>query len=208
MYNRSTYTFEELKQSVYKALDEYSVNGSENSLVSGSASDIEKKFISALNRCARRVELCLPKLEKKAELQIISENGGCKCALPEDFGKVKTFDAGFGILKENAGYTVDGNYIYFGNADGNTAVLFYYARVNTFSDETPADEKVNLPDITSDALVFLTAAELCPAEYSETYSKLIYQYKDIALNCYNMTKNEKSRNTFFSSCKKRAGGIF
>lgn len=207
MYNRSTYTFEDLKFGVYKALDEYSVNGSENSFVFGSASDIEKKFISALNRCARRVELCLPLLEKKAELQVISENGKYKCALPGDFGRVKTFDAGYGELKETSGYTVDGNYIYFGNAKGDTAELRYFARVNTFSDETPADEKVNLPDISADALVFLTAAELCPAEYSETYSKLIYQYKDIALNCYNMTKNEKSRNTFFK-LKKRIGGIF
>ncbi len=207
LYNKSTYTFEELKQSVYKALDEYSVNGNETSLSFGNASDIEKKFISALNRCARRVELTLPLLEKTVQLEIIHENGECKCALPQDFGKVRFFDAGSGLLKENTGYTTDENYIYFKGSAQNTAKLSYFARVNRFSDETQADERINLPDVTADALVFLTAAELCPAEYSETYSKLIYAYKDIALNCYNMTENKSCRNTFYAPSNKRLGGL-
>ena len=57
LYNKSTYTFGMLKQGVYKALDEFSVNGYSVSVAKGIASDIEKRIIAALNMCARRVAL-------------------------------------------------------------------------------------------------------------------------------------------------------
>ena len=66
-----------------------------------------------------------------------------------------------------------------------------------FTPDDPSWTPVDLPDITADALCYLTASELCPAEYGELYSKLMYKYRDICLNAYNCESSENGRNTFF-----------
>ena len=81
--------------------------------------------------------------------------------------------------------------------DGGFATLKYKVNPKPFTPDEPSWTPVDLPDITADALCYLTAAELCPAEYGELYSKLMYKYRDICLNYYGCEKKSGERNLFF-----------
>ena len=205
MYNilKSTYTFEDLKTNVFKVMGEFSLNGTENSLVSGYLADAGKRFLSTLNMCLRRVVLSLPLLEKSVELEV--HNG--RIVLPGDCGKIKDVFCCKGKKKlSDNDYSIFGNELVctFFEENENVRVL-YLVVPESFSSETVADTKVELPDITCDALCYLTAAELCSPEYAELYSKLMYKYRDICANFYNCENSSGSRNSFF---KKRPRGIY
>lgn len=204
MFNKSTYTFGVLKQNVYKVLEEFSVNGYGVSLASGVAADIEKRFITAVNMCIRRVVLSFPMLTKDAEIVFSKDDGTVFATLPEDFEKAERLTInGVGEVPASK-YTVSGYKLVCYNANqGDTALLEYSVKINEYSADTHEDEKINLPDISADALVYLTAAELCPTDYSELYSRLMYKYRDLALNCYNAEDTKKSaRNSFYSATRR------
>lgn len=205
MFNilKSTYTFEDLKTNVFKVMGEFSLNGEENSLASGFLADAGKKFLSTLNMCLRRVVLSLPLLEKRIDVE--AHNG--RIVLPDDCGKIKDiFRCGGQKKVMPCDYSVCGNELfctYF--EDGDKICVLYLVVPPSFSSDTVADTEVLLPDITCDALCYLTAAELCSPEYAELYSKLMYKYRDICANFYNCENSSGSRNSFY---KKRPRGIY
>lgn len=208
LYNKSTYTFGMLKQSVYKALDEFSVNGYSVSTAKGIASDIEKRIIAALNMCARRVTLSFPLLIRRTEIIFSGGEKGFSAKLPEDLARVvRLCVCGGGEISDTRYEVWENTLICSGVKDADKAVLEYTVKVNEFTPETEDSEKINLPDISADALIYLTAAELCPADCSELYSKLMFKYRDIALNCYNTDSGRGvSRNKFFAPTATRFRG--
>lgn len=197
-----------LKDSIYKALDEYSENGKCIPLGSGTASDTENKLIQTLNQCLRRVSLSLPLTEKRAALTFkLTENRICS-VLPDDFSSVISLETESGRIISDENYYVNGEYLVCtAFEDGENGFLEYSASAPLFSCDTPADEPVALPDITADALIYLTAAELCSPDYSELYSRLMYKYRDIALNGYNAVSSRHGRNTFYSGKRRLRSAI-
>ena len=197
-----------LKDSIYKALDEYSENGKRIPLGSGTAADTENKLIQTLNQCLRRVSLSLPLTEKRAALTFkLTENRICSL-LPEDFSSAISLESESGRIISGENYYVNGEYLVCtAFDDGENGFLEYSASAPLFSCDTPADEPVALPDITADALIYLTASELCSPDYSELYSRLMYKYRDIALNGYNAVSSRHGRNTFYSG-KRRTRSVF
>lgn len=197
-----------LKDSIYKALDEYSENGERIPLGSGTASDTENKLIQTLNQCLRRVSLSLPLTEKRAALTFkLTENRICS-VLPDDFSSVISLETESGRIISDENYYVNGEYLVCtAFEDGENGFLEYSASAPLFSCDTPADEPVALPDITADALIYLTAAELCSPDYSELYSRLMYKYRDIALNGYNAVSSRHGRNTFYSGKRRLRSAI-
>ena len=197
-----------LKDSIYKALDEYSENGKRIPLGSGTAADTENKLIQTLNQCLRRVSLSLPLTEKRAALTFkLTENRICS-VLPDDFSSAISLESESGRIISGENYYVNGEYLVCtAFDDGENGFLEYSASAPLFSCDTPADEPVALPDITADALIYLTAAELCSPDYSELYSRLMYKYRDIALNGYNAVSSRHGRNTFYSG-KRRTRSAF
>ena len=193
---KSTYTYGMLKDNILKVLGEYSINGNGNSSAGGFLADMEKRLVSTLNICLRRVILSLPLLEKKVELQFLSH----KAELPCDFGEaVNLFVTGIGNISEGA-YRISGNEVECtAVSDGAFAELVYKVNPGVFTPDMRSDAEIALPDITVDALCYLTASELCPAEYAELYSKLMYKYRDICMNYYNCEKPKGGRNSFFAS---------
>lgn len=195
---KSTYTFATLKENILKILGEYTVNGSENSLASGFLADVDKKLISTLNICLRRVVLSLPLLEKTDNLQFCSG----KAVLPDDCHEAKA------LLRDVDGrhlpFEVTGNTIICSSLnDGDCAYIVYRVMPDEFTVDMPSGKAVMLPDITADALCYLTASELAPAEYAELYEKLMYRYRDICHNCYNCDEKQKGRNSFFAQSSRR-----
>lgn len=200
MYNKSTYTFGTLKKSIYKALDEYSLNGKTVTVADGITADIEKRFIASLNMCARRVALSFPYLTNTDE--IVFEKGVADA--PEDCERILCVKTSDGTTVHPAAVKLIDGKIYCDKAENvQKANIVYRVAVNHFTPDTSEDEKIKLPDISADALVYLTAAELCPTEYSELYSKLMFKYRDIALNCYNAEEKPAGRNTFYSGCGRK-----
>ena len=199
---KSTYTYASLKENILKLLGEYSLNGTENSSVSGFMADIEKRYIACLNICLRRVILSLPLLSRSADLQFF----GGKAVLPDDFGSVESlFIAGVGSISENS-FRISGGMLECNCVDdGGFASFIYKVNPRSFTPDEPSWTPVDLPDITADALCYLTAAELCPAEYGELYSKLMYKYRDICLNAYGCDDGGRGRNTFFKGGMRRSG---
>jgi hypothetical protein len=174
----------------------------------GIASDIEKRIIAALNMCARRVALSFPLLIKRAEITFTGIGEGIVATLPQDFAKLHSLKIyRVGNISETRCDIWKNILLCSAAKDGDTAVLEYSVKINEFTPETEDSEKINLPDISCDALIYLTAAELCPADCSELYSKLMFKYRDIALNCYNTdTGRDVSRNTFYGTTAGRLRG--
>ena len=199
-----TYTFALLKESVYKALEEFSLNGEEITRGKGIAADVEKRFIATLNQCARRVMLSFPLLRRSDEIEFTrGEDEMISACQPEGLYEICRLYAKGGAELPMCRVRISGGRIYcdaFG--DGDRAIVEYTVKANEFTPETCADEKITLPDITCDALVYLTAAELCPTEYSELYSRLIYKYNDVALNCYNASPLGSRRNSLFAGGRR------
>ena len=199
MFNKSTYTVGTLKDGVYKALGIYSADGQVLSVMSGVNADIEKKYISVLNMCIRRIALSFPLKEKKGE--VVFEGG--VSLLPDDCLRIN------GIFIEGKGEVSKEKFTVYENRlecsdiiDGTRGFVKYCVMPTEILPDTPCDKKINLPDITVDALIYLTASELCPAEYGELYSKLMFKYRDIALNCYNHDGEKKLRNSLFKASRK------
>ena len=187
--NRQSYTFEALKEAVYKALGAYSVDGKRVSVYLGTAADAETSFLQTLNRCLRRVCASFEK-EPTAACAFL--------ALPEDFFAVHTLSVdGEAVGCER--FTVRDGKLYCPEAAvGDQAVLVYASAPAGFDETTALDAPVGLPDVTCDALVYLTAAELCPQEEGDRYARLVYDYRDLAYNLYNAVPPKKGRNTFFA----------
>lgn len=62
------YTLSRLKSDVFRLLDEYSCNGENTDIYSGSLGDIEKRFISAANFAIRLVSLACDRRKKRIRL--------------------------------------------------------------------------------------------------------------------------------------------
>lgn len=195
---KSTYTFETLKQNILKILGEYSLNGNINSSASGFLADVEKKLVSTLNICLRRVILSMPLLEKTADLQFF----GGKSELPAGCYEVKALYSG--DCGSMLSFDISDNKIVCKSiAEGANGQVVYSLSPRSFTYDMPSDTLVELPDITSDALCYLTASELVPAENGELYSKLMYRYRDIIHNCYDCEGNYGGRNSFFKADIRR-----
>lgn len=198
--NRQSYTFEALKEAVYKALGAYSVDGKRVSVYLGTAADAETSFLQTLNRCLWRVCLSFPLIAKTVSASFEQEpTAACAfLALPEDFFAVHTLSVG-GEAVGCERFTVRDGKLYCPEAAvGDQAVLVYASAPAGFDETTALDAPVGLPDVTCDALVYLTAAELCPQEEGDRYARLVYDYRDLAYNLYNAVPPKKGRNTFFA----------
>ncbi len=194
---QTTYTFGTLKDAVFKALDIFSANGERVSAGFGDAADIDRRFLTALDMSMRRVSMSFPLLEKRTTLLFESGENGASAVLPPDFFKLCTFLDSRCAPKTESVYSADGRLFVPDALAGKTAEILYAYVPTGISDDTPPDTPITLPAITADALVYLTAAELCPVEESERYTRLMYKYRDIALNAYNVAHAFHGCNTFY-----------
>lgn len=154
-----TYTLSEIKDAVFKALDEYSIGGKPADRSSGSLADMNERFVEALNQSIRKVYLSLERRPSVTHLSFTAHELLLECKrerLPH--GEVKTIP-----LPQSAGsfaicYTGDGRITFY---DG---------------EKTPLKE-INLD---SQGGVFCTDKDFVPegAQYAELGSEygLIIEY--------------------------------
>ncbi len=306
-HNTGTYgvTLAELKERIYKALGEHSVNGEQVALTAFEKADMEKSIINAINTSVVRTVQYLPaftritelyfpeikallfkemiKLEEGEQRRFEVEDGSdmavvkiCCCgnariealkgdevlceynASCEKIGEIKTFsfalalekgceiaitalDGGVYIdslycadahglcmgkdaecfpqygttfAKTDADikqisyassngksipvykYSCDNGYVYTSSENTGKTILHYIPMPHAFTEDSGADEKLSLPEITICAIVYLAASELCSYEDADVYNRLTYKYRDIVLNSYDRNKEDR-RNSFY-----------
>ncbi len=201
------YTLDRLREAIIKALGMYTENGERVSTLHGQAADIEKRLLDALNLCARRVCMSFPLLSETQTLSPVAENGKRYVVLPPELFRVQkvelqTVGQVYRLAEDE--YHVQGARLYWQANTAPEAVLLTYTRACPHFDEsTPGETVIPLPAVTVDALMYLTAAELCPVEESERYTRLVYAYRELALNVYNVQAPTHGRNTFYASAHRR-----
>ena len=133
---------------------------------------------------------------------LISPYGYVSAALPEDFGSLEGVEKD-GMALSKAYYSVCEKVI-MTEADKADGVTVYYTPKNLVIDEnTPEDSIINLPDITCLGVIYLAASELCDTGDGELYSRLLYKYRELALNCYDRKYAPKIKNSFYDSATER-----
>ncbi len=95
-------------------------------------------------------------------------------------------------------YSYHNGYVYTSAENAGKTLLHYLPKPLVFTQDSDADEKLCLPEITICAIVYLAASELCSSADADVYNRLSYKYRDIVLNCYDRNKEER-RNSFYSS---------
>lgn len=74
-------------------------------------------------------------------------------------------------------------------------------------DESVGDEsEIYLSPLMADALGYMCAADLCPVNDPELYSRLTYKYREILENLYPRRRNSRVVNKFYGLVRKR--GVF
>lgn len=197
-------TLDAIKESVYKRLGLYTENGERVSLTSGVAADIDRRFLQTLNMCMRRVCMSFPLESSLGGLTVRSENGALRALLPSDVLRllsVRVRRNGEEKQLSPEKYSVLDGFLYLYDEtlrEHDTVNIIYTAFPVELSENASGRTVIALPRITTDALVYLTAAELCPIEDSERYTRLVYAYRDMALNVYNVQMPTHGRNTFYA----------
>lgn len=203
----SGYTLDRLREAILKALGMYTENGERVSTLHGHAADMEERLLDAINLCAHRVCMSFPLLSKTQMLSPVEEKGRIYVALPTDVFRVLTVEVqtrGERRRPSEREYCVQETRLYWkGDTALVTVFLTYTQACPQFDEGTPGDTVIPLPAVTVDALMYLTAAELCPVEEAERYTRLVYAYRDLALNVYNVQTPTHGRNTFYTSAHRR-----
>lgn len=87
-------------------------------------------------------------------------------------------------------------------------VIEYLPYPPCFPDDADDSFEIFLSPVMFDALCYLCASDLCPANDNALYTKLTYKYREILENIYDRHRSYKMRNKFYgviSGCKKAFG---
>ena len=96
----------------------------------------------------------------------------------------------------------------FGSDDlSPSAPMKYIPKTPHTDKDTPEDYEIELPYITLLGAVYLAAAELCRIGNGELYSRLMYKYRDLALNCYDRRYSPRVRNLFYNGADSGIRGV-
>ena len=140
---------------------------------------------------------------ENVEIDAYAPCGWASIELPEDFSECEeVLSCG---LREDKSLVYDGGkYAYFclGNCGaGNTLDIKYRIKPPFITSDTAEDFTLELPDIAIEALICLTAGELCKEGDSVRYTRLIYKYTDL---CEGLRVSEGGgRNSFFKNFRKK-----
>lgn len=116
-----TYTLSEIKDAVFKALDEYSIGGKLADRTSGSLADMDARFTEALNQSIRKVYLSLSRRPLKINLSFTPHELLLECkreSLPH--GEKKRIPLTFGAGSYSVCYTGGGKLSFY---DGEENLL-------------------------------------------------------------------------------------
>lgn len=147
-------TLKELREKVYKVIEEYSPD----STAFTDDSDYEAKF----NTCANVVQNELAKITDKVIKETIEVKKGEEIILSEDLER-------FRLLKKITGvdFDIEDEYVTF-NETG-TAIIYYYQTKKQIKEDSDDNLKLDFDDQTLDCMIYGIASDILRNDVSSNY---------------------------------------
>lgn len=150
-------------------------------------------------------ELCVCEAEGLPESTgAIMPHGVSFSLLPEDFSSAEEYCVS-GKRMPKALFCENDGVVMSRHGDLCEVTLRYIPKTPYIDKDTSEDVQIELPYITLLGAVYLAAAELCRIGNGELYSRLVYKYRDLALNCYDRRYSPRVRNLFYNGSECRTG---
>ncbi len=132
--------------------------------------------------------------------KLIAYRGYSAAELPCDFGSLEGYSVnGKAFCKSS--FIINDGVILCPLGFESSVTVYYTPKCIEIDEKTSESTVIDMPDVTCLGVIYLAAAELCETGDGELYSRLLYKYRDIALNCYDKKYAPKVRNSFFEYSK-------
>lgn len=192
-----------LRERVYKTLELHTVNGEPVSEALGVKADIARRFTETLRHALMRIAVRFPLKRKQFTLTTESVSAGVRTAvLPETCFRVLSVTGADGIVKKSNEYSVSDSVLTI--RGGDETVVIVCQTLPMLHDAAPEDTPIDLPPLTYEALVLLTAMLLCPAENSALYERIANEYASVYSDttAENAKTVDRVRNTLFDGARR------
>ncbi len=121
--------------------------------------------------------------------------------IPEDCAElIAIYDkSGRKVSSDIVEYSTYSGRLYTDNKNYGEYTVEYVALPQEISSDTTGEEFIRLPSVLFDALCYMCASDICPANDGNVFSKLTYKYREILENYYSRSRSFTSgRNSFFT----------
>lgn len=208
-------SFGYLKKRILDVLDEYYTAENTVFVADGNRDILEKRIPDAVySSLVRMYESVSAEGNCKTVLEMyngalpegISLPDNCEVfSLPQDFERFIYVEAGGKKLGLSRIYFKDGfAFINKNELSGEKKVFAEYKKLAPIIDENTADTFVfDLSQIAFEALICLSASEICREENANVYTRLLYKYNDLYEGMCAMALPDNGRNTFYKDSKRR-----
>lgn len=202
---RGDMTFTVESESGSNSYQIYSENG-EPSIVYGTAKSYKDRFIKFKAETTSEAEFlefyafCGATYYEGEEIEVTAD-GIMFPKIPEDCTEIVAIYDKYGrkVMSDIVEYSAYSGRLYTDKKNYGTYTLEYIVAPREISQDTEVSEQIRLPGVLFDALCYMCAADICPANDGNVFSKLTYKYREILENYYCRSRNyELKRNSFFT----------
>lgn len=163
-----------------------------------SDTDVKIRIKAAGSHTFAVKELCVCEADGLPEnTSVIMPHGVSFSPLPKDFSSAYEYYVS-GKRCPKSRFCENDGIVLSRSSDLCEVTLYYIPKTPHTDKDTPEDYEIELPYITLLGAVYLAAAELCRIGNGELYSRLMYKYRDLALNCYDRRYSPRVRNLFYN----------
>lgn len=137
--------------------------------------------------------------------ELICPSGFGAAYLPDDCAQILSVYSGAGTELDESDYCVlEKERMIIADAKrGHDIGIEYIPYAPQFSEEEGDASAVEISPIMADALGYMCAADLCPVNQPELYSRLTYKYREILGNTYSRHRKNGMINKFYGLIKRR-----
>lgn len=148
--------------------------------------------------------LAVYEIGTQQDLDAFAPDGFCSVCLPDNFDSFLSVN-GRELSEKNA-VNVCGSYAYFpvGECESNSVINAVYAKKPPVISESTEDSfEFDLSSLGIEALINLSASELCRENEAAMYSRLFYKYCDLAEGLHSSCVKSRRENRFYRDLSKR-----
>lgn len=141
----------------------------------------------------------------RGDIQLLYGKGVYASYLPADCADVVAVydDSVYPTRKTDYDVLEDERIILIPSGRGSEYTVEYVTYPPTFDEALGDDSEILLSPLMADALGYMCAADLCPVNDPELYSRLTYKYREILENLYTRRRKNSIVNKFYGLVRKR-----
>ncbi len=142
--------------------------------------------------------------------ELICPFGYCSAYLPNDCAQIISLHSRSGAKVSESDFSIleDRRMILVKERGVRELVAEYVAYAPQFSEKEGDASAVDISPVMADALGYMCAADLCPVNQPELYSRLTYKYREVLGNIYSRDRKNGIINKFYSTVKKRCARLY